>query len=140
MWIGRYGRGDEVILSVSCEDASKVVTAPDEAPTVEVFDADSKKLTEAKMPASDASRTPGLFRLPLFLGAAFDAGSYVAVIRYLLSGVSRTRTITFEVSPLGDAAGAVQGMYQFEKPNSRFLVHSTASGRIFKGKNPRLPR
>lgn len=139
MYLGRYDRGSEVLLVVSCENGTGVVTAPDDAPTVEVFDLVGKKLTEGKVPASDTRSTPGLFRFPLFLGANFAPGKYRSVVRYLLSGVAYSRILSFDVTAGGDPAGAVISMHQFEKPDARYLVHSTDSGKIFKGRNPRIP-
>lgn len=139
IFLGRYDRGSEVVLGISCENASGVVTSPDEAPTVEVENESGKVLVEGKIPASDSQLTPGLFRLPLFLGAPFVAGNYLATVRFLLSGVSYARMLSFEVTPGGDPSGAVIAMHQYEKPDARYLVHSTDSGSIFKGKNPRVP-
>lgn len=139
MYLGRYRQGQEVVFAVTCFGTSRVVALPVAAPTVEVCDLTTKKLIEGEVPANDHAATPGLFRIALFLGTPYTEGSYRAVVRYAVSGVARVSYLYFDVAPGGHPAGSVTAMYQYETAEARHLVHSTDSGRIFTGKNPRVP-
>lgn len=139
MYLGLFAQGQEVPISVSCLGASGVAAQPDAAPTVEVCEASSKRLVGGEVPACDHGSAPGLFRLALFLGTPYTQGKYRAIVRYSVSGNVRSEVLYFDVAPGGSPAGSVTSMYQYERPSARHLVHSTDSGRIFTGKNPRVP-
>lgn len=139
MYLGRYQLGQEILFSCDCRDSSGSVAQPTAAPTLSVDGPDGPVVVEALMPTAERRLTPGLFRLAVFLAANFSPGSYRAVARYSVSGADYAELMTFEVAEGGNAAGAITAVYQYERPNARYLVHATDGGKIFSGKNPRVP-
>lgn len=135
MWLGKFQLGEELIVSVSTHNSSYVVTNPDAAPLLEIWK-DSDKVLSKQMPALTLSE--GFFRLGVFLNEVFEEGYYTAIIRYQISSEHKVELHTFRVLPGGNALGAVIGIYQYQRPNARYLVHQTDAGKIFKGRNPRI--
>jgi hypothetical protein len=139
MHLGRYQLGNFVLFSVSTVDSSGNVILPDSAPTMDIFVGGTKVISEIKMPLAESKVLRGLFRFSQQLDNRFSIGRLAAIIRYPVSGVWFSTEQFADILAGGDPSGAIVSMHQYEKPTSRFLIHATDSGKIFKGKNPRTP-
>ncbi|NJL70157.1 MAG: hypothetical protein HC888_00485 [Candidatus Competibacteraceae bacterium] len=137
IFLGRFRSGDEMVVPLCTTSDEQVPVAPDEAPNVTIYSS-SDKIVSYKMPAMEKSSLVGNFRLPVFLSELFPVGQYTMLFTWFVGSTPYTETGCFVVETGGDPNGSVIAMHCFERPNARYLVHSTDAGRIFKGKNPRL--
>jgi hypothetical protein len=138
MYRGRYQQGEEIPLGVLCYDSSGVPTAPDAAPTLEIYSGGSHILPGKAIPALDKAAVTGLFQHKLYLNEHYPAGLYQATYRWTKGGFFGLQTDTFEVMPGGDATGSVVAMTYLERPQASFVLQQRDSGHLFKGKNPRV--
>lgn len=137
MYRGRYRVGDELYLGVLCVNAVGAPAAPTEAPTADIWTA-GVRTKAVLLPAVDRPAVVGLFAQRLFLGQDFAPGRYEIHYRYRAAGFPNVVTDTFEIAPGGDAAGSVVSMAGYKRPQATYVVHQLDSGRIRKGKNPRI--
>ncbi len=79
-----------------------------------------------------------LFGQRLLLTAEFAPGRYEIYYRYRASTYSNVVTDVFEIAAGGDTAGSVVSMVGYKRPHATYVVHQLDSGRIRKGKNPRV--
>lgn len=140
MYLGRFQQGAEVSLVLQCTDASDTPDEPSDCPVAQVYlDGATPSLIETlSMPADLRGVETGLFRRPLFLGSAFEAGRYLIVSKWNDSdGVAHVAMSAFHILPGGSSDGAVIAMAQMNRPESSFLVFQCDSGRILRKANPR---
>lgn len=134
---GRYQLGEDVPLALWCRDASGAPSAPNEAPSADIWSS-SAKIRTLYLPAQDRAVVTGFFSYRLFLNSSYAPGLYRVNYRYRIGSFHVLEQDQFEILPGGDPAGAVIAMFDFEKPDAVFIVQSLDSGRIVRGKNPRL--
>lgn len=138
MFLGRYALGSHVPLSVVATAADGQPAAPTECPTVSVYDADGAVVESRLIPARDRGAVTGLFGYRLRLSASYAAGHYTVAYRWRSGAHRGVATAAFEVTPGGDAEGAVIAMHDYNRPDARFIVHQLDSGKLKRGRNPRL--
>lgn len=138
MDLGRYQLGDEVPLPLLCLDTSKRPADPDAAPRVAIYDEAGGAVKDFALPVCDKAETTGWFLGSLFLGSDFAAGHYEAVYRWKVGGNHGGRVDTFEIVAGGSESGQVIALHSYERPHSDFMVQQRTSGRIYKGRNPKV--
>ncbi len=137
-WRGRHQLGVEVPLGVLCVDANGVAVAPTDAPWMEVYASTEDVIVAKRIPPLERGVVTGLFQYGLFLSSLFTEGTYTVKYNWISGGVSYAELDTFEVMPGGNAGGAVISLYFYERPGARFLVQQLDSGRLVRGRNPRV--
>lgn len=90
------------------------------------------------MPILDRRQIDGLFHLPIFLGAGYEAGHHSVTMTYQVSSHQGVDQAEFEILPYGDTDGHLLSMYFFRRPHADFVLWQTESGKIKKGRNPYL--
>ena len=139
MFLGRYQLGEEVSFELLTRDASGTPQAPTNAPLMTVLDADGDRPINGKgVPSRDYPRLTGLFEPKFLLDERFSAGQYTVLITWLVSGTPLGRLHVFTILPGGQGSGQVTSLYSFPRPNANYVVQGRSSGRIYKGKNPRI--
>lgn len=133
-----YQLGEEVPLTVLCTDAAGSPVDPDACPRATVYPESGTPAADFALPILDAQATTGLFSGRLYLGDDFSEGRYTAVFRWLAGSHHGSSVASFEVLPGGSPTGQVIALYHYERPHAGFLVQQRSSGRIYKGKNPRV--
>jgi hypothetical protein len=135
---GRYQLGEEVPLKLLCVNGAGAPVAPDAAPTVDIWRGATKVLAGAMLPTLDRAAATGLFRLGVFLGGAFSEGRHTAVFRYRAGSYYGQAVEDFEVVPGGSRDGAVVAVHWYERPHAGFVVQQLDSGKLTRGRNPRV--
>lgn len=138
MHLRGYQLGEEVSLPVLCTDADGRPVDPDACPRVAVFAAAGHAVADFALPIADAQATTGLFQGRLYLGEDFAEGQYHALFRWEAGAHHGGELRSFRVQPGGSATGQVVALHSYERPHAGFLVQQRSSGRLYKGKNPRL--
>lgn len=141
MFLGRYQQGVELPLTLQCVDAAGAPQDPAHDPVVTVYrDASPPVLIQSIPLAADMRGVvTGFFRRPLFLNHLYGtAGRYLVVFRWQdADGVAHSRAGSFTLLPGGSSDGAVIAMAYVQRPDARYLVWQTDSGRLVRGRNPR---
>jgi hypothetical protein len=133
MYLGRFTIGQEIVLPLHATDAAPSAVVAVRAPGVKVFDLNGTLVLADSMPALDTVRSVGLFCYRLVPSATFAVGRYVVVFSYSENGNPRCKTAHFDIVAGGDPSGAVNSMYQLERPQARHVVVKTDAGkRLFK--------
>lgn len=135
---GRYQIGTHVPLHVLTVNGSNVPSFPTDAPRIEVWSATAKVVSNKAVPVVDRFGQTGLFGHRLFLDGRFSAGRYTVYYRYLVGTYQGVVEDTFEVVAGGDGDGAVIALNYYERPHAVFCVFQLDSGRLVKGRNPRV--
>lgn len=138
MDLGRYQIGDEVPLPLLCLNSSERPADPDEAPRVAVYGGAGGAVADFALPVCDKAETVGWFLGRLYLGGDYAEGHYEVVSRWAVGGTQGGRVDTFEVVAGGAESGQVIAMHSYERPHSNFMVQQRTSGRLYKGRNPRV--
>lgn len=141
MFRGRFQLGTEIPLSVLTVNGSNVPSAPTVCPRIEVWSTTAKVVSDKLIPVMDRYGTEvdaTLFAYNLFLGGGFAAGLYTVYYRYLLGTYEALVEDTFEIVAGGDKDGAVISMYYFDRPQAKYVVMQLDSGKLVKGRNPRV--
>ena len=138
MYRGRYQLGQEIPLTVLTVNGSGTPTAPTEAPFYEVHNTSGKVKSGKFMPVLDRFGVTGLFQANVRLDTDFSPGRYTVVYRWLAGSFQGVEYSSFEVVAGGDADGAVIAAFWYERPHADFLVQQLDSGKLVRGKNPRL--
>jgi hypothetical protein len=138
MYRGRYRLGEEPLFTVLCVNNSGVPVEPDTAPTLRLYASDGTAVTTKTLPAIDRYARTGLFGLRLYLGADFALGQYLVLYQYSVSATAKGAWDRFEVVGGGHKDGAVLAMAYFHRPNADFIVQQLTSGKIQRGRNPRV--
>lgn len=140
-YLGRFQQGVEIPLLLQCVNAEREADDPLDVPHATVYrDGVPPVLVETRaLAATLRGVAAGVFRLPLFLGSSYaTAGRHLVVYRWVDSdGVARCTTGSFVLLPGGSADGAVVGMHHVARPDARYLLYQTDSGRLIRGRNPR---
>lgn len=138
MYLGEYRLGDTVPLLLRTVNAAGTPTEPNDCPQLVVWQG-STDLYRAELPIIERAVNAGTFSLGLFLGAGFAEGNCSIQYRYVLpSNYIGSSEDTFRIVAGGNADGAVTSMYFYDRPQAKFIVHGTETGRILKGKNPSI--
>lgn len=135
---GRYQLGQEIPLGVLTVNASGAPSFPTTAPHMDVFSGSAKVVSGKLLPVVDRGGQTGYFHYPLYLGPQFAAGRYSVVYRYLVGTYLGQVEDTFEVIAGGDDEGEVLAMHWFERPQADFVVQQLSSGKLVRGRNPRI--
>lgn len=138
MYLGRYQQGQEVPFVLLTKGSTGVPVAPDAAPLADVYSSTGLLASGLKVPALDGAAVTGLFQGFLYLDESYPVGHY-SIEAHWVSGVfTGSMLLYFEVAPGGDATGQVLALCYYHRPQADFLVQQRTSGRVFKGKNPRV--
>jgi hypothetical protein len=139
MYLGSYQLGDRVGLVVDCHRPGAVAELPDAAPVATIVGPSGTAVRTLAVPPPEPISQPGLFTFGLHLDGRFAPGRYAVRFSYTVLGATRVpKLATFEVLPGGDPDGAALAMYHFQRPHAAFLVRQLDSGKIVKGRNPRV--
>lgn len=139
MYLGDYQLGDRLPLEVFCQNAAGLPVEPDAAPVATVYAGSATtSVVSQLLPPADRFGAPGLFQHTMHLDGRFNTGRYNVLFSWLASGSPRVSLARFYVLPNGNAAGAVIAMTHYRQPQAEFLVQQLDSGRLVKGRNPRL--
>lgn len=138
MYRGRHTLGQHLNLSVRTTDGATTPLLPDACPVLDVYTAAGVKVRSRLIPVADAGAVTGYFAYRLFLGADLAVGQYLAVYHWRSGSAAYAELDTFEVTGGGQGEGCVLAMREFVRPNARFVVHQLDSGKLKRGRNPRL--
>lgn len=142
-YLGRFQQGQEIPLVLQCTDAEGSPDDPASIPQLSVFidrGASGLQMIETvDMPADLRDVVVGLFRKPLFLGAAYsEAGRYLVLFKWLDSNnVPHVKTASFHILPNGSSDGSIIAMRYTSRPDANYLIWQCDSGRIIRKPNPR---
>lgn len=134
--IGRHKLGQTAHFYVQCKNG-RTPTIPDDVPIYRIYSG-SALVKTGKMPVIDRRYVTAFFVASVFLDGSFSEGFYSVVITYAISGTSVSETTSFRVDPGGNSDGHITAMYHFRRPNANFVVQGLETGRIVKGRNPRI--
>jgi hypothetical protein len=137
MYIGRYQLGKWIDIYLQVMNGTLSPLLPDAVPAIKIF-GPAGIVLNAKMPIVDKIVSPGLFCSRILLGNPFSTGQHAVEMFYLLSGSPRIVTRNFDIIPAGNPLGQVVGMHYFHQPQGEFVIFQVESGRLLKGKNPRV--
>lgn len=135
---GRIQLGEHLHLTVRTTDADGRPVAPDACPLLSVYDPTGAKLVSKLIPIADPAAVTGYFGYRLHLGAGFTIGKYRVLYTWAASGHHGAELDSFEATGGGDNQGCVIALKEFVRPHARFVVHQLDSGRLKRGRNPRL--
>lgn len=138
MYRGRVPLGIHLPLSVRTLDASRRPVAPTTCPVLDVYSSAGTKVVSKLIPIEDAGAVTGFFNYRLFISPAFDVGKYTAVYHWNDGSHAGAEVDVFEVIGGGNNEGTVISMREFVRPHARFVVHQLDSGKLKRGRNPRL--
>ena len=138
MFMGRKQLGTWINVWLQCRNGD-VPTMPDSIPWLKIWRPDGALAMALGIPVMDKTIARGLFCLPLFLGSEFSAGQHSLAAFYAIGGASMVQTGTMAIIAGGDADGAVLGMHWYHRPHADFVVYQRESGKVFRGRNPRIP-
>ena len=135
-YLGAKQLGDTVALLLWSRDLDGLPTAPDAAPTVEIWSDDLiETISLPAYPNSDAK----VFFYELFLSkTAYTPGTYYLHYEYILSGDTLTAMDVLEIRAGGDSEGPGISMHFFRQPAGDFVLMQGRSGRVLRLKNPSL--
>jgi hypothetical protein len=141
MYRGRIMQGQELTLGLRTLNGSNVPTAPDAAPTFEIYGESSgtRVLTQKFIPPLDRYGTAvpaTVWQYNQFMDERLSAGRYTIVYRWTISSFYGTALDSFEVVAGGNPKGTAISSYYYRRPNADFVVQQTDAGRIIKGRNP----
>lgn len=140
MFFGRAQLGKWLYIGVQCVDANRTPSLPVDAPILKIKRAsDGVTVYSREIPLIDKQGVSiGFFMAQVFLGIAFNPGSYATEITYTVGTNSVILTGAFRVIDGGHPNGQVIGMAWFDRPNRSNIVYQVEAGRIMKGANPRV--
>jgi hypothetical protein len=137
MYLGRFQLGQEVTFRVHARSAAGQPQAPDAAPRYAAF-LGGDEASSGKVPSLDKTLLTGLFEGRILLDEAFTAGAYRVVATWAVGGVQKGALFSFDVLPGGGPTGQVTAMFSYPRPHANYVVQARSTGRIYKGKNPRV--
>lgn len=138
MFLGHYQLGQEIAFRVYCRTAAGVPTAPEDAPEISVYSASAKLFSSRAIPSKDQGVLTGLFEARILLNEAYSEGEHTVHVHYHVGGTHVAESRAFTVLPGGGPTGTVNSMYAYDRPHASYLVQGRTTGRIYKGKNPRV--
>lgn len=139
-YLGRHQLGNTMPVTVLTVDASNLPTAPDVPPVMKIWSGTTLILS-AQMPVADrygTSTNTTLFIYPLFLGASYAAGLYDVSLTWKIGTFVGVEDGTFEILAGGNADGSIIAMTLYRRPEADFVVWQTNSGKLQRGRGPKL--
>ena len=140
-WIGRKALGEEIKLTVQCTTASRVPTAPDQAPTYRVYTEAGVLVTNGSLPPTERYQATGLFEYMLPLNSSFSTGRYFVRYAYVISSVTLVPEYqdSFEIVAGGSTDGMINSMFYLDRPDGKdFILSSTDMGTLGASRGPRI--
>lgn len=141
VYLGRYQQGQEVPLVLQCQTQAGLPDDPAAAPAATVYRDGSPpaRIETVTLAADLRGVVDGLFRLPLSLDHRYGtAGRYLVVFRWVDgNGYAHQIPGSFTVLPGGSADGSVVALRYVRRPDARYLIWQTDTGRLVRGRNPR---
>lgn len=130
----RYQRGQQIPIALVIPSRS------DSLPTATITDPSNALLgtvlalpfLPGYIPASFTYSTT--IRLP---GGA-ELGTYQVSFAYTVAGVPLSSTYEFDAVAGGDSGGEVIAMFDYSRPEARYLLVQLATGKLVQGRNPHL--
>lgn len=139
-YIGNYQYGDRVPIMVQFNNRRGAPLDPVSAPLCHIIKcSDGTTVTSFYLPICDPSKTDGLFLGELYLTDVFATEDHVAVIDGNVDGKSVVVMQRFKILPGGDAAGEVQEMGFWKRPEANELIMQLGGGSLVSGRNPSIP-
>lgn len=136
-YLGRYRRGQVVPLQVLCYGPDMTPRPPDRAPVAHVYSS-AGIVESAELSQADPLGEEGLFLSRLPIGHRYSLGRYSVVYVYVSGDYEGVAVDHFEVIPGGDQNGGVISLHAFDRPESQYVVAQLDSGKLIRGRNPRL--
>lgn len=138
-FLGRYQQGQEVPLWVQVLSNAGVPVLPEEAPRADFYSETGLPISGKSIPILEPAATIGLFQGFQYLDDGWALGRYTVIFRWTANGgeLGEERAV-FEILPGGDGSGQVLALSYYHRPQADFWVQQRTSGRVFKGKNPRI--
>ena len=134
---GRYQLGSFLPLTLLCRNSSYTPVVPDDVPRVNIWDASGAKVLCQDMPVLDRYNQTGLFQLQVRIDSTFTTtGIYTAEYQFTLSGSGKIHLDTFEIIPGGNANGSIISIFDYTRPQAKYLVNQADSGTISLSRNP----
>lgn len=139
-YLRSYQLGEEVVFPLLTKAGpAGPPAAPDAAPLYRVYEGDGDVVKSGYCSVFEkAELSSRAFQVRFFLGSEFAAGHYTVWVWWLTGAVAYGRLFRFEVVAGGAESGQVIALHSYERPHSDFLVQQRTSGRIYKGRNPRV--
>jgi hypothetical protein len=103
-----------------------------------VRDSSNADVVSKPIPLLDKTIQLGLFAYHIFLDDNFSVGSYTVDLFYAVGSKNGIETHNFSIIAGGDPNGCALGMYWYHRPHADFVVYQVESGKILRGKNPRV--
>lgn len=111
---------------------------PSVPPLMRVRDSSNAIVMSKPIPLLDKSIQIGLFAYHILLDDTFSVGAYTVDLFYTVGAKNRIESHNFSILPGGHPDGCALGMTWYHRPHADFIVYQVETGRILKGKNPRV--
>ncbi len=136
MYLGAAQLGERFPIGAFCDSAfaGGAAVSPASAPTITVWNDAGSVVYQGAIPPVDLTAGQGLFSRTLHLGPAFSVGRHAVKVDY----GTRSAIAHFEILPGGSTDGAVIAIAYVDRPHARFVVQQLDSGRIVRGREPRV--
>ncbi len=142
LYIGRYQCGVEVPFVLQCTDVNNSPNDPLAIPSLSIYLDGAPPVLKGTyaIPADLRGTATGVFRFPLFLDTLYrTTGRYLAIFKWTDSnGVAHHKPGSFYILPGGHPDGAILSMVYIQRPDATYLMHQNDSGRLVRGRNPRV--
>lgn len=148
MYLGQYYQGDDLVINLraySSTPSDAELSFDDSSPVVKIFRVNSTiELIQSGrfMAAYEHPGIQGQFRINIPLGSAYSTpGYYLAYIQWHYETGDNPliiRNCPFEILPGGSSNGTITAMAEVARPDKRFLLCGTSSGRLLRRANPRV--
>lgn len=130
----RYQRGQQIPIVLGLPGRA------DGLPYVLITDPSESPFGEAMMVPYIPGHLVSSFLYKTFIrlpgGAAL--GTYTVSFTYTIAGVPGTQASEFDVVEGGDSGGEVIAMFDYDRPEARYLLVQLATGKLVQGRNPHL--
>ena len=137
MYLGRHQLGTWLDITLQCLDLNGIAVMPTYVPVLKVWSASALVLNQ-EMPLVDKQIQVGLFCYHLFLGDVFAEGPYSYDTVYIHGGAVFMNTGRFDVIAGGNVDGQTLSVHYYHRPHADFIVSQVESGKLLKGKSPRV--
>lgn len=137
--LGDLQLGAEVPVNVQCTSDGHIPALPTSSPVLSLFQAGTLVIRR-HMAADNQVRTPGLFRLQVFLNDAFTTGPVNGFIQWMNGGNLFTTPVWARIIPGGNASGSVIAAAFVRRPAKSYIVWEVDRGDLLKGSNPTSQR
>lgn len=136
-YLGGHQLGDVITLLLWSRTLAKVPTAPDAAPSVEVWSGAAliQTLSLPAFPGSDGK----MFLYNLFLGDTdYAVGKYYLHYEWVIGGTILTKMDVMEIVAGGDSDGTGISMHFTRQTAADYVLLQGRAGRVLRLKNPSL--